>query len=269
MAAIERTVRAFHASLHGEAATFEELFASLSVYSREDLRRPCPASAAPKCWTPALDLPIWDRAAPVRAAAASEAPADLPPTALSEALRRELAEAGLELLDLRTALCCPGVLNERLGSGTYPTKFALEFAMIEDLLAWVHPRVGEEVDYVCGRLGGTRDAYPRMFGALSRFPCTAWDCGPRRTRYRFAGLGQVTFEESAEDAHLPVALASMVGKYVREGFVRRENLFFTGLVPGLRPTSGYCNGVTEAFVRGTEEVRRDLGIPDGCFLRRR
>lgn len=273
MAGMERAVRVLHRMVHGPAATYDGLFAGISVYADGELRRPCPVEAAAKCWTPALPLPIWNARGAGGAGpggpVGGDGDGDGEVAAWAAALRSGLDAAGIELLDLRSAVCCPGVLNQRLGSGRYATKLALEFAMIEDLIAWVHPRVAEDVQYVCGRLGGTRDAYPRMFGFLRGFPCAEWECRPRASRYVLEGLGTITFVEDAEDAHLPVGLASMVGKYVREGFVHRENLFFAGRVPGLKPTSGYHNPVTDAFVQGTAAVRKELRIPEGCFVRQR
>ncbi|MBI5367596.1 MAG: hypothetical protein HZA54_11205 [Planctomycetes bacterium] len=273
MGRIERTALLLGRAVFGPSASFAEYFAQVSRYGAADLRRPCPAAAAPKCWTPDLPLPVWDAPPPPSPAAHAPAPpADPAPeryAAWAAALRDGLAQAGIRLVDLRSALCCPGVLNARLDSGLHLSKLGLEFVLIEDLLAHVHARVAAPVQFVCGRLGGTRDGYPRFFRFLRTFPCTDWEVRPRVSRYEFEGLGSVSFVEDAEDAHLPVGLASVVGKYVREGFVHRENLFFGGQVPGLAATSGYHNAATERFVAGTEAVRRRAGIPDDCFVRRR
>ena len=39
--------------------------------------------------------------------------------------------------------------------------------------------------------------------------------------------------------HLPVALASITAKYVRELFLRRLNHYFQQRIPGLKATAGY------------------------------
>lgn len=49
----------------------------------------------------------------------------------------------------------------------------------------------------------------------------------------------ITFRVEAESKHLPVALASMTAKYVRELFMLRMNRHFRGLMPELKPTAGY------------------------------
>jgi hypothetical protein len=50
---------------------------------------------------------------------------------------------------------------------------------------------------------------------------------------------QVVFRVRCEEAHLPVALASMLAKYTRELFMVRFRAFWQDLAPGIRPTYGY------------------------------
>jgi len=50
---------------------------------------------------------------------------------------------------------------------------------------------------------------------------------------------QVQFETKAESKHLPVALASVYAKYVRELFMGLLNVYWAEQVPGLKPTAGY------------------------------
>jgi ribonuclease HIII len=62
------------------------------------------------------------------------------------------------------------------------------------------------------------------------------------SRYRLelnGSLLTVSFLVEAESAHLPVALASMTAKYVRELFMMRLNRYFQALMPELKPTAGY------------------------------
>jgi ribonuclease HII len=62
---------------------------------------------------------------------------------------------------------------------------------------------------------------------------------------------KISFAVEAESAYLPVALASMVAKYVRELFMIRLNRYFQGLMPELKATAGY-----------TEDARRYLAQID-------
>ncbi|MBN1506471.1 MAG: hypothetical protein JW955_06475 [Sedimentisphaerales bacterium] len=54
-----------------------------------------------------------------------------------------------------------------------------------------------------------------------------------------ARLLRLTFEVKGDDRYLPVSLASMVSKYVRELLMECMNDYFANLDGGLRPTAGY------------------------------
>src|SRR5258708_17282758 len=58
-----------------------------------------------------------------------------------------------------------------------------------------------------------------------------------QSRYR-VGQAEVRFETKSE-RHLPVALASMVSKYVRELAMNLFNRFWPDRQPRLKPTPGY------------------------------
>lgn len=78
----------------------------------------------------------------------------------------------------------------------------------------------------------------------------------------------ITFAKGCEDKHLPVALASMYSKYVRELYVARLNGFWQQHVPDLKPTAGYPQDASR-FLRDIEAARADLGIPLEQFARAR
>lgn len=85
----------------------------------------------------------------------------------------------------------------------------------------------------------------------------------RMSRYRLDRDGSpltVTFMPDAEEAHLPVALASMTAKYVRELHMLRLNRFFSGLVPELKPTAGYYTDA-KRYLEAIEPAIRRLNIP--------
>ncbi len=50
---------------------------------------------------------------------------------------------------------------------------------------------------------------------------------------------RVHFVVKGDDRSLPVALASMASKYLRELLMESHNRYFMGLCPGLKPTAGY------------------------------
>jgi hypothetical protein len=77
---------------------------------------------------------------------------------------------------------------------------------------------------------------------------------------------RITFVEKAEALCLPVAVASMLSKYLREGLMRRFNAFWRAQLPGLIPTAGYY-GDGSRFLRDIEAKRREMGIEDARLVR--
>ena len=85
--------------------------------------------------------------------------------------------------------------------------------------------------------------------------------GPSRCDYEIDGLARpvsVRFEPRADGKYLNVALASMAAKYLRELCMVQFNRYWTGRIPGLKPTLGY----PEDAKRFYREIRNAL-IADG------
>jgi hypothetical protein len=65
---------------------------------------------------------------------------------------------------------------------------------------------------------------------------------------------RLSFVVAADDLYLPVSLASMVSKYLRELLMDCMNDYFVGLSADLKPTAGYWKD----GLRFVEELRRHL-----------
>jgi hypothetical protein len=76
----------------------------------------------------------------------------------------------------------------------------------------------------------------------------------------------VLFRVKCEEAHLPVALASMLAKYVRELFMLRFRSFWQSLAPGIRPTYGYLPDGNR-FIAEIETLIDRLGIQRDTLVR--
>ena len=50
---------------------------------------------------------------------------------------------------------------------------------------------------------------------------------------------EIRFQPKAEERYLPVALASMLAKYLRELFMMQFNAYWKKKLPNLQPTAGY------------------------------
>lgn len=86
-----------------------------------------------------------------------------------------------------------------------------------------------------------------------------------RSRYHVAGC-EITFTLRAE-SHFPVAVASMVAKYIRELEMERFNRFWRQYLPDLRPTKGYPVDARR-FLQEIDRVQSELDIADEVLWRR-
>jgi hypothetical protein len=92
------------------------------------------------------------------------------------------------------------------------------------------------------------------------------DEGTHLSRYR-VGNSELQFRTRAE-SQFPVAVASLVSKYLRETAVEQFNRFWQAHVPGLRPTKGYPADA-QRFRQDVAAKRTELGIADDVFWRER
>jgi ribonuclease HII len=233
----------------GLAGSADGFLDRVSPHARQRLRACCPdAPTAGQCW--AVDLPL---------------PAFGGDVSYGESLLDQLVgRSSLRIVDVRSRIACAGVLNAKLAAGT--NKLAVDLELFEDLICAVQARHGTPLLAVCGMIGGIRDYASR----LSRFePSRVRSLAGRRRQRRYAvdGVGEVRFEVDADARHLPVALASIVGKYVREICMRRIGEFYQQRNPALKLASGYHDPVTTRFIDATESSRRRLGIAPDCFRR--
>jgi ribonuclease HII len=77
---------------------------------------------------------------------------------------------------------------------------------------------------------------------------------------------RLTFEVEADDHYLPVSLASMVSKYLRELLMDCMNRYFTGLDGSLKPTAGYWQD-GQRFVEDLRARLPNLKIDDRQLIR--
>ncbi|MFO0680999.1 MAG: hypothetical protein U0234_03060 [Sandaracinus sp.] len=227
--------------------TVDELLAAIAVDGAEALRAPCPASTAAQCWSEVLPLPVFggDVAEGRKALA-------------------KLARAGVEVRRARSAIACARAFNE--GVDRWGSKLRVDLALFESLMRDARASLATDLHVICGMVGGVRK-YREHFTSMSVERLETLEESRHACRYRVAELGEVHFEVDSDAGHLPVALASMLGKYVRELGMHRQNAFYRRHDPGLPDVSGYHDPVTGEFVQATRGLRRKLGIEDRCFER--
>jgi hypothetical protein len=136
-----------------------------------------------------------------------------------------------------------------------------------DVLAATCRSMDEEDLLVFSDKHGGRNAYGAMLSAtLGGAWVEALSEGPLLSRYR-VGRIDCRFEPRAE-RHLPVAMASMISKYVREAHMRQFNRFWADHLPDLRPTMGYPEDARR-FAADIAAVQQTLRIPPDQLWRRK
>jgi len=226
--------------------TMHAFLEAIALDGAAALRRPCPGGEAElACWGPALALPAFggDVDEGRRLLTAFEA-------------------GGARVHTVRTLPSCAKVLNVTRLEGC--NKLLMDLHAFERLVLACAAEGDGEVLAICGLVGGIR-RYVDRFGHWRGAQVLTEGRG--LAAYHVPDLGEVRFEIKADARHMPVALASMVGKYVRELFMARLNRHWQLRLPDLRPASGYHDSVTKTLVKATELTRRERGVPDECFLR--
>jgi ribonuclease HII len=130
----------------------------------------------------------------------------------------------------------------------------LSHGLVRLVRACIQETAAEPMAFAIDKHGG-RNHYAEMLGeAFPGARVRSCEEGMERSVYEVEGADRpvrVTVLPRADVGHFPVALASMVSKYLRESLMREFNAFWGHHVPGLRPTAGYPGDAGRFF----DEIR--------------
>lgn len=189
---------------------------------------------------------------------------------MGNALRIEMERAQARCVHLQARVVCERELNRMFAAtrNKASTLFSIAAIHLDDLIR----RFGQHnLVIFCDRQGGRGH-----YGSLLRLMFETWSLEVTQetegvSDYRLRRDGhevRILFAEKAEAQCLPVALASMLSKYLREAMMRRFNAHWRTHLPDLAPTAGYYEDGLR-FLRDTEQKRRELGIADEHLIRSR
>ncbi len=205
------------------------------------------------CKPSSLTLPVWnDRSAIGRA---NE-------NAVSH-IKDMFITSNITPTRVRAFSICPGSFNAATDDPSM-NKFKLDFQLMMQLVLDLAADYQGDVLALCGKVGSTQRYGPW----LNSKGITKWSAQKEQreqSTYRIDSIGEVTFIRDADALHFPVAVASMVGKYLRELAMFELNQHLGE--PGMRPASGYRDRITADFVEKTTNRRLEIGLSDPCFLR--
>lgn len=178
-------------------------------------------------------VPVPEAAARERLCVPLSAPAD--DGSRAAVVGRVLAGHGVRLAAIRCRIVDPGEFNALLGTGLNKSdllsRATLELVAAEAATA---PAV-----VCCDRHGGRKRYAPLVARHFGTPLVRVEEEGTTRSAYTLPELqGRIEFRVRAE-SRTPVALASLVAKYLRELAMHAFNHHWQSVMPDLRPTAGY------------------------------
>lgn len=183
----------------------------------------------------------------------------------SNSLRRSLIEAGARFRGAWVEVLPEGHFNRQV-EATHNKAIVL-FGRTTRLIQRVAESIGGRplgvwVDRQGGRVGYRRP----LMTAFEDAQLEILEESPDRSGYRLTRHPAplvVRFVKEGESHHLPIALASIISKYVRELFMVCFNRYWRSQVADLRPTAGYYEDGQRflADIRDTETCKQvDRGM---------
>ncbi|HUW84552.1 MAG TPA: hypothetical protein VMZ31_17345 [Phycisphaerae bacterium] len=189
----------------------------------------------------------------------------------ANALRRDLAGHRIRPLAAWVEVLPAGHYNRMVDRTR--NKSTLLFGLATRLMQRATQEVGDsaEVRIVADRQGGrSRYARPLMLAFAGR-SLAIEDESPERSAYRLTqgrSCWRVAFLKGGEQQHLPIALASIVSKYIRELFMGLLNRYWQAKQPGLSPTEGYYTD-GKRFLRDLDGTLRAARVDRRLLVRSR
>ena len=171
-------------------------------------------------------------------------------------LADDMASNGIEMLDLKS--CCLDVAYYNKMVAAVKNKANVLFSATCSLIKSAYDNFADDdLQIIVDRQGGRihyRKNLQRMFGDMELKILRE---SPATSSYELQAGGKamrVHFVVGADGRFLPVSLASMVSKYLRELLIGSINRYFAGLSADLKPTAGYWKD----GLRFIEDIKTNL-----------
>ncbi len=232
---LERTVLAVLRCVNQEPANLTELLTSLCPDCLPRLREYPWYQKMPQC-----DL--------------TRGPADM--EIASHVFAGDLEAQGAKLVHLQS--CCLDVAYYNDMVGRVKNKAQVLFITVTQLIQEILNRFSDDTIHILvDRQGGRAHYREHLLRSFAGMDLRIVAEGAQTSAYELRAGGRtirLSFEVGADDLYLPVSLASMVSKYLRELLMDCMNEYFVALSANLKPTAGYW----QDGWRFVEELRRHL-----------
>lgn len=156
------------------------------------------------------------------------------------ALAADMTKNGIRFRGVWVEVLCEGHYNQ-LVSATH-NKSVVLFQQNMRLLQRISERINGPLWIWADRHGGRTTYLKPLMNAWADANFEVLEESSDRSGYRLTRSGipwTIRFLVEGESCQMPVALASIFSKYVRELFMICFNRYWRGLIPDLRPTAGY------------------------------
>ncbi len=246
---LEETVLSFAGCLGRRPGKVQELLSSFCTEFPED----------DSPWfrgTGDLDLPLATNNAAVESKSA--------------VLRASLEDAGLSFLDAGVVPVLPAQYNRIVARTGNKSLLLWQKCglLLQDL--WGKCR-GREGFVLVDRHGGRERYRKLMTDAFPGCRCDVKSEDASGSVYRLADRERrmwVAFKPAADRLALPVSLASMMAKYLREIYMLAFNSYWSGKIEELRPTAGYAADARR-FLRDIGPLTEGEGFERNGLVRQR
>lgn len=246
---LERTVLAFAAATGQQRASLDEL---LKEIGSDGLQ------TGPIPWYRELCTPLpHDR---VRAKS----------SAVGQRLLDSMQERNVRCIRLQAAAVPEDQFNQRVARTQNKSELVVEQVLRH--IAWAGKLAAKsDLHVFVDRLGGRSDYRGILSLAFPERHLHVISVSEECSAYRLASAENdwfIEFRVEADQLHMPVALASMVAKYVREALMLRFNAFWRQWMPELKPTAGYYVDA-QRFLKDVQAILPKAGVPTELFVRTR
>jgi hypothetical protein len=183
-------------------------------------------------------------------------------------LRRHSSRVGVDLVDVGTAVVFEDRFNHLVTS--VRSKAGCSWLFVAGHLRALWERFGRHrLWVVVDRQGGRKSYETLLAGLFPEAELSILGETPASSSYALCTDDRamcVKVQVNSERFHLPVALASMMAKYVRELLMMRFQKFWQEVAPEVRPTFGYF-GDGKRFLKEIEPLIQWLDIDRRTLVR--
>lgn len=159
----------------------------------------------------------------------------------ANAVKRDATSNGVEFLGVQCAPLLEGHFNRQVRATR--NKAVVLLGLVVQLMDRVMQLASKEpVCIYVDRLGGRAQYRETLTTAFPDWEMSIVEESSERSCYQLSQpvrTCRIEFLVEGENHHLPIALSSVYSKYLREGFMRLFNDYWSGHTKTLRPTAGY------------------------------